>query len=154
MAKIVNWEQKTYMNKPSGFKATLDTGTVGNVDEKASDTGLRVGGNVIVTLIPYTSKKGVQSNLLGLRLTQQPVISTQTTPIIKPPDPQPTPRPTINVGSGKSAQEMKADASTKILLKILDVFYGGKFESAKISVDLMEFSRLIWSEIDEIYSQK
>jgi hypothetical protein len=157
MAKITILEQKTFNNKPSGFKVTLDDGTVGNLDEKASDKGLRQGDNVIVTLIPYTSKAGNKSNLLGLRLIQLnsvPSTPSQPTPQSSLPAQNPLPRPTINVGAGKTAHELKAEASTQILLKILNVFYEGKLESAQVSVNLMEFSRLIWSEIDEIYSQK
>jgi hypothetical protein len=159
MAKITVLEQKTFQGKPSGFKVTLDDGTTGNLSEKVSDKGLRVGDNVIVTLIPYTSKAGVTSNLIGLKLNQQNFTPspTQTAPVQQSavqPNANPVPRPTIHVGSGKSAQELKAEASTQILLKILGVFYEGKLESAQLSVNLMEFSRLIWSEIDEIYGSK
>ena len=147
MSKITLLTQKTFDGKPSGFAVTLDDGRFGNLQEKESDKGLKVGDDVIVTEIPYTSKKGVKSTLLGLKLNQHPQqIETQGA--------TPPQRPAIHVGAGKSANELKADASISVLLKILDAFYAGKLGSAQISVELKEYDRLAWSEIDEVFSGK
>lgn len=158
MTTITNLEQKTYNNKPSGFKVTLSDGRTGNLEEKQSDKGLRVGDPVTVTEIPYTSKAGNVSTLYGLRLAGH-IPSTspqqQSSGTLAPPaPPAPPQRPAIHVGAGKSKEELKSEASTQILLKILDFFNEGKLESAQISVTLKEYDRLIWSEINEIFNQK
>jgi hypothetical protein len=151
MTTITNLEQKTFNNKPSGFKVTLSDGRTGNLEEKQSDKGLRVGDAVNVTEIPYTSKAGNVSTLYGLRLAGQNAPPQQQQASTPAQQPQ---RPAIHVGAGKSKEELKSEASTQILLKILDFFNQGKLESAQISVTLKEYDRLIWSEIDEIFSQK
>jgi hypothetical protein len=153
MTKISVLEQKTFEGKPSGFKVTLDDGRSGNLQEKESDKGLRLGDEVIVKEIPYTSKAGKTSTLYGLRLNQG-------APVQQPPQTAtsqsatPTPRPSIHVGSGKSKEELKAEAAIRIAEECIRAYYGGKLESAQISVDQAEFAKLLWSEIDEIFSSK
>ena len=151
MAKITVLEQKTFQGKPSGFKVTLDNGTTGNLTEKESDEGLKVGDEVTCTLIPYTSKKGVQSNLLGLRKVQQ--TAAQTPPAPPPSQPQQI-RPAINVGLGKSKEELKVEATLCVAEVLIKGFCEGKLESAQVSINVKEFSRLLWSEIEEIYGTK
>jgi hypothetical protein len=146
MAKITVLEQKTFQGKPSGFKVTLDNGTTGNLTEKESDEGLKVGDEVTCTLIPYTSKKGVQSNLLGLRKMQPSAAQT-------PPPPPPL-RPAINVGVGKSKEELKVEATISVAEVLIKGFCEGKLESAQVSINVKEFGRLLWSEIEEIYGGK
>lgn len=151
MTKITNLEAKTYQGKPSGFKITFDDGRTGNLTEKESDKGLRVGDDVIVTEVPYTSKAGAKSTLYGARLMQTPAAQSSNAPLSTP---QPPPKPLIHVGAGKSKEEVKSEAYTQILLKILDFFYVNKLESAQVSVYLKDFGGLIGSEIDEIYGSK
>jgi hypothetical protein len=150
MTKISVLEQKTFEGKPSGFKVTLDDGRNGNLQEKESDKNLRVGDEVVVKEIPYTSKAGKTSTLYGLRLSQ----SAPTTPPTPSQAPSPTPRPSIHVGSGKSKEELKAEAAIRIAEVCIQAYYGGKLESAQIAVDQKEFTALLWSEIDEIFSGK
>lgn len=78
MTKITGLEQKTYQGKPSGWKVTFDDGRTGNLQEKESTKGLRVGDEVVVKEIPYTSKAGVQSTLYAATL------STGTAPSVAP----------------------------------------------------------------------
>ncbi len=152
MAKITKLEQKTFEGKPSGFKVTFEDGRTGNLQEKESDKGLRVGDTVNVVEIPYTSKAGKQSTLYGVRLMQQG--AAQNTPPPSPNPPTPPQRPQINVGTGKSCQELKADAATRIAEKVIDAFFNDKIESAQVEEKQKYFTRLLWSEIDEIFSPK
>jgi len=156
MAKITKLEQKTYEGKPQGFKITLDDGRTGNLNEKESDKGLRVGDDVFVTEIPYTSKKGVASTLYGLHLTNGGLTpsgvpqQTQSQSF----NPQGGQKPQINVGVGKSKEEMKSEAAIRLIIPFVDAFIAGKLESGEIALKQKEFAQLLWSEIDEIYSGK
>jgi hypothetical protein len=142
MAKITKLEEKTYQGKHTGWKVSVDNGPLENMNEKESSPNLREGDNVTVTIEDYIAKStGKHSNLLTLKLAPP----EGTLPI-----PQ---RPTINVGAGKSREEMKADASTQIMLKLLDAVYNGKIDSAKVAVELKEWDILLWAEIDECYSK-
>lgn len=145
MAKITKLEQKTFEGKPQGFKVTFDDGRTGNLNEKESDKGLREGDEVFVTEIPYKSKAGKESILYGVHLTQGGAKPSALSAA-------PPPRPAIHVGTGKSKEELKVNASIAVLERILSAFYDGKLQSAQISVELKEYDRLIWSEIDEIFS--
>lgn len=158
MAKIAVLEQKTYQGKPQGFKVTLDDGRNGNLEEKQSDKGLRVGDEVFVTEIPYTSKAGNKSTLFGLHLTNGGLTpsGTQTSPN-KPSSPSPVQplRPAINVGAGKSKEEMKAEATIKIASVVVAAFLDGKggLTSDKVKETVVEFDALLWQEIEEIYGK-
>ena len=149
MAKITLLEQKTYNNKPSGFKVTLDDGRSGNLEEKQSDKGLRVGDEVFVTEIPYTSKAGNKSTLYGLHLTQGGVTPSGT------PQPTPSPKsaPTIHVG-GKSKEEIKCECAIRMLEAVLGGFFDGKVESAQVPIRQLEYTKLLWTEVDEAFSGK
>ena len=151
MAKITILEAKSYLGKPTGFKITLDDARTGNMEEKQSDKGLRVGDEVIVTEIPYTSKAGNKSTLYGLRLNTgipQPQ-SSQNTP---PPPPKPQP-PQIHVGAGKSKEELKADAAVKMAEIVITAFFQDKVDAASVEPKTREYTKLIWSEIDDIFSK-
>jgi hypothetical protein len=108
MAKITGLEQKTFNNKPSGYKVTLDDGRTGNLEEKQSDKGLRVGDEVIVTEIPYTSKAGNKSTLYGLRLSGAIATTGAPTPQQSAPPVNPPPRP---------AQQQTAPTTTLTTMK-------------------------------------
>ena len=150
MSKITILEAKTYQGNPSGFKVTLDDGRTGNVQEKGSDKGLRVGDEVLVKEIPYTSKAGVTSTLYGLRLnTGQPIINTPS----QQPQSKPQP-PQIHVGAGKSKEELKADAASKMAEIVINAFFQDKLDAGQIEVRAREYTKLLWSEIDEIFSTK
>ena len=146
MSKITVLEQKTYQNKPSGFKVTFDDGRNGNLQEKESDKGLKVGDDVIVTEIPYTSKAGVNSTLYGVKLNKfNPQSSSNSAP------PQ---RPTINVGAGKSANELKADASIAMASACLQAVKEDTLDFGQVAEKQKFMTKLLWEEIDEIFSQK
>jgi hypothetical protein len=149
MSKITNLEQKTFNNKPSGFKVTLDDGRSGNLEEKQSDKGLRNGDEVVVTEIPYTSKAGNKSTLYGLRL----VGSTQSQSFAPTTAQQPS-KPQIHVGAGKSKEEMKSLAAIELIKPFIGLFLDGKIESGEIAIKHKEFLALLSSEIDDIYSGK
>ena len=153
MTKITKLEQKTYQGKPQGFKVYFDDGRNGNLQEKESDKGLREGDEVFVTEIPYTSKAGVASTLYGVHLTnggKTPAQSFNPTggqkPILNPPQ--------IHVGAGKSKEEVKAEAATRMIMPFVDAFLDGKIESGEIAIKHKEFVNLLNSEIDDIYSGK
>lgn len=148
MAKITGLEQKTYNNKPSGFKVTFDDGRSGNLNEKESDKGLRVGDEVTVKEIPYTSKQGVASILYGVRL------GAGNTPSSQPSSNTPPPRPEIHVGAGKSKQELKVEATIRMAETVIQGFFNDKVESANIAVLTKEYSKMLASEIDEIFATK
>jgi hypothetical protein len=157
MAKITVLEQKTFEGKPSGFKVTLDDGTNGNLQEKESDKGLRVGDDVIVTLIPYTSKKGVTSNLLGLRLA-----NTTGTTVAQRPTPTPTPQPqqgavkppnTSAISAAKSISEMKFEGRVVCMKLAVECLLQGKFEKAEAIEAFAEWVTVLDASIDELKSK-
>ena len=128
------------------YTVTLADGTVGYLQDE-SDNDLKEGESVTAEIDEYTAKKtGRKSNLITLK--RRLVSASQP-----PEQPQ---RPAIHVGAGKSKEEMKAAASTQILLRLLDYVYDPKFamESAKVAPELKEWNGLLWSEIDEAYASK
>jgi len=129
----------------TNYTVTLSDGTVGYLQDKTSDDGLKEGDFVDVVIEDYTSKAGKQSKLVSLKKVQQ-----QEAPSSLGVIPQ---RPTINVGAGKSKHEMKAEATIRVAEVLVGAFGEGKLESAQVSVNVKEYGRLLWSEIDEIYSQ-
>ena len=145
---IKKLEEQTFQGKPNGFKVTLADNTEGYL-QKESDDGLREGDKVIAEVKDYTSKAGKHSNLITLRKPQYASHTAETASQAPPPQ-----RPTINVGAGKSKQEMQAQASIDIACVLLKAFGEGKLESAQVYTSVAEFGRLLWSEIDEIYSKK
>lgn len=150
MAKITALEEKTFNGKHSGWKVTLDDGRGGNLEEKASDKGLRVGDEVIVTEIPYTSKAGNKSTLYGCKLNTATNIS-QSQQSGTTPSPQ---RPQIHVGAGKSAQELKADAAIKATEFMINAFIADKIDWPQIQEKQSYLFGLLASEIDDIFANK
>ena len=145
---IKKLEEQTFQGKPNGFKVTLADNTEGYL-QKESDDGLREDLKVIAEVKDYTSKAGKHSNLITLRKPQYASHTAETASQAPPPQ-----RPTINVGSGKSKEELKSEASIRITCELIKAFGEGKLESAQVSTHEQEFSRLLWSEIDEIFSKK
>lgn len=150
MSKITVLEAKTYNNKPSGFKVTLDDGRSGNLQEKESDKGLRVGDEVIVTEIPYTSKATppVKSILYGLKLGTGTLVSQPSQGLTTPPPP----RPAIHVGAGKTKEELKADASIAMASACLQAVKEDKLDFGQVAEKQTFMSKLLWGEIDEIFA--
>lgn len=140
---IQKLEPQTYQGKPNGFKVTLGNGTEGYL-QKESDEGLREGDAVIADVKDYVSKKGAHSNLITLKRVQLGATTVQA----------PIQRPAINVGTGKSKEELKANATMRLAEVVLNAFFNEKLESAQVSINIKEYGRLLWSEIDEIYDGK
>lgn len=149
MTKITSLEAKTYQGKPQGFKVTLDDGRSGNLEEKQSDKGLRVGDEVFVTEIPYTSKAGNKSTLYGLRLASNTQPQAQGNTHADSPQ-----RPAIHVGSGKSKEELKSEAAIRMAETVLKGFFAGNLDSGQVEPKQREYTTLLWSEIDDIFSRK
>jgi hypothetical protein len=143
-AKITVLEQKTFEGKPSGFKVTLDNGTQGNLQEKESDKGLRVGDEVAVTLIPYTSKKGVTSNLLGLRLVTGGQAAPQQSLPTAPRQAQTlSPRQELTTS-------MKFDARLKCIQIAHDAFLAGKLDDKEAQTHCREWVVMSDALIDDL----
>lgn len=149
MITVTKLEQKTYQGKPQGFKVTLSDGRNGNLNEKESDKGLREGDTVIVTEIPYTSKAGVASILYGIKLGQG--LATQQASSTPTPQPQ---RPFIHVGAGKTKEELKADAAISMASACLQAVKEDKLDFGQVAEKQKFMTKLLWEEIDEIFSSK
>jgi len=147
MTTITKLEQKTYQGKPQGFKVTLSDGRNGNLNEKESDKGLREGDTVTVTEILYTSKAGVVSILYGIKLGQ----GSATSPASSTPQPQ---RPAIHVGAGKTKEELKADAAISMASACLQAVKEDKLDFGQVAEKQRFMTKLLWEEIDEIFSTK
>jgi hypothetical protein len=154
MTKITSLEQKTFQGKPSGFKVTLSDGRIGNLQEKESDKGLRVGDEVIVKEIPYTSKAGVASILLGLRLhtVGQTVTAPATaTQFIHPQGITPL---HMNNGANVNAgvkEEMKFKFRTILLPIALGFYKDGKFNNQEALENCAGWVSFADGLVDEIF---
>lgn len=156
MAKITVLEAKTFQGKPSGFKVTLDNGQSGNLQEKESDKGLRVGDEVNVTLIPYTSKAGVTSNLLGLRLVNTAGTTVAHVPSAPAPQPQGgavKPPSTAAVSAAKSFNEMKFEGRIVCMKLAVECILQGKFEKPDAILAFNEWVSVLDASIDELKSK-
>ena len=138
--KIKSLEQKTYQNKPNGFKVTLEDGTFGNLVEKDSDTGLREGDTVEATVVDYVSKsKGTHSNLITLKLvseTQQKSSETETKAT-------PAKVPTTSLLS------LKAQCVIKAMEFSVNAFIGDKITWDKIQPTFKELTGYLIDGIEE-----
>jgi hypothetical protein len=150
MSKITALTPKTYQGKPSGFTVTFEDGRNGNLEEKQSDKGLRVGDEVVVTEIPYTSKAGKQSTLYGVRLVQNSTAQSQQ-PSNQPPTPTPPPKPQIHVGTPKSIQELKTEAAIRCTGFMVECFIADKAEWAEIAEKQKILFNLVCGEIDDVF---
>jgi hypothetical protein len=145
--KITVLEQKTFNNKPSGFKVTFDDGRNGNMNEKESDKGLRVGDNVIVTEIPYTSKAGVTSTLYGVRLVQGATVPPP------PPVSQPPKSATFisdNALPTESTSKMKYETRVPLMRLVIEAMIAGKIEQKEVKEWYTELVSMMDGSIDEI----
>jgi len=148
MTTITNLEAKTYNNKPSGFKITLSDGRTGNLNEKESDKGLRIGDPVIVTEIPYTSKEGKHSTLYGVRLAQGVQQSSHPQPSSHPSSPVKVPL------SGSEIKIHKVEASIKALRFVIDAYNADKVQWNEIATKQKECTNILFADIDDIYAEK
>jgi hypothetical protein len=148
MTTITKIEEKTYQGKVTGHAITLSDGTTGYLDDKNSTTGLRMGDSVTFTSVDKTNKKGGPYKLLTLTLQGQEAVAPPA--LITPP----IPRPQIHVGTGKSPQELKAEASTRIAEIAFKAVFDDKISSAEAAENHKFYTRLVWSDIDEVFGSK
>jgi hypothetical protein len=148
MTKLAKIEQKTFQNKPSGFTVAFDDNRSGNMDEKQSDKGLRVGDNVIVTEIPYTSKAGNTSTLYGVKLDVA-TIKPQSQPL---PPAQTPPQPNKLSLTVSSLSEAKASATIKAMEFMVDCFIADKITWDQIQPKHKELTGYLYDAIDECNS--
>jgi len=149
MTKITALVQKTFQGKPSGFTVTFDDGRSGNMEEKQSDKGLRVGDEVIVTEIPYTSKAGKQSTLYGVRLGRQ---GSQTPPLYKAPQ-NTLQQPPLNPGDRLTAlsnASLKASYRVELAKVVMTGVTAGKIEHKEVKEWFTEFCSMVDDSIDEL----
>jgi len=143
--KIKTMEPKTYQGKPNGYKIVLENGTEGNLVEKDSDSGLRVGDTVEATVTDYVSKsKGTHSNLITLKLvseTQQKSVQTET-------------KATSMPQSNDMVKKIKSEAAIRMMERAMDLFVKEDLDWDKMQERQEYVTRLVWGEIDEIYGLK
>jgi hypothetical protein len=146
MLTITKLEGKTYQGKPSGFVVTLSDGTTGNLEEKQSDKGLRIGDPVVFTPIPYISKAGKTSTLIGLRLVQGgatiPTTSFAPTGQQKPFNPNPS----APVGNLKA--QTRAKVPFTAIEKVVDLVIANKVTWQQIKESHLELCNILYDEIE------
>ena len=140
--KIKTMEPKTYQGKPNGYKIVLEDNTEGNLVEKDSDSGLRVGDTVDATVTDYISKsKGTHSNLITLRLvseTQQKSVQTETK----------APPAKVQV-STTALQTLKAQSVVKAMEFMINCFIADKITWDQIQPKFKELSGYLIDGIEE-----
>ena len=159
MPKITVLEPKTFQGKPTGFKVTLDDGRGGNLEEKQSDKGLRVGDEVVVTEIPYVSKAGNKSTLYGLRLNngtvQTPAPQPAATPTLAP---KPAPQAPVSPPSGKITEAnifgAQANGATTLMTTVLEAVLEGKVTNVVALEKYHEFQAVLEQTIDALAGKK
>jgi hypothetical protein len=142
--RIKTMEAKTFGGKPSGYKIILEDGTEGNLSEKDSDSGLRVGDTVEATVVDYVSKKGNHSNLITLKLVSETQQKSSETETKAAPMPQ----------SNDMVKKIKAEAAIRMMERAMDLFVKEDLDWDKMQERQEYVTRLVWGEIDEIYGLK
>jgi hypothetical protein len=148
MTTITKIEDKTFEGKVTGHIVTLSDASTGYLDDKGSTKGLRVGDAVTCTSTDKQNKKGGTYKLLTLTLQGQEAVvpPVSTTP--------PLPRPEIHVGAGKSAKELKIEASIRIAEVAFKAVLDDKISSAEAVENHKTYKGLVWSDIDAVYGSK
>jgi hypothetical protein len=147
MLTITKLEGKTYQGKPSGFVVTLSDGTTGNLEEKQSDKGLRVGDPVIYTPIPYTSKAGKSSTLIGLRMAQGTTTSAAAIQSFKTEGGiKPSLTPSAPVGNLKA--QTRAKVPFTAIEKVIDLVIANKCAWEKVGEYHKELCTVLYAEIE------
>ena len=143
--KIKTMEPKTYQGKPNGYKIVLEDGTEGNLVEKDSDKGLRVGDTVEATVTDYVSKsKGTHSNLITLKLIPNNVQN----PVQTGTNPPPPPPPKVQVPT-TALQTLKAQSVVKGMEFIISMFIADKITWDQIQPKFKELSGYLMDGIEE-----
>ena len=141
MAKITKLVGNEYQGK-TNYTVTLSDGTVGYLQDKTSDAGLKEGDSVNATIENYTSKAGNQSKLVSLRRalgvqtpTPQSTTSPSNTqpPILSSPDGCYTSRRVMTI------DEMKHEARIEVIKVIGALSREGKIEPKEMPEFFNEF---------------
>jgi hypothetical protein len=148
MLTITKLEGKTYQGKPSGFVVTLSDGTTGNLEEKQSDKGLRVGDPVAYTPIPYTSKAGKTSTLIGLRLVQGGQVGSQAGGQVSPNITVGKPQLLSAAPVGNLKSQTRAKVPFTAMEKIIDLVIAGKITWQQIKESHLELCNILYDEIE------
>ena len=151
MTTITKIEDKTFEGKVTGHIVTLSDASTGYLDDKGSTKGLRMGDSVTFTSVDKQNKKGGTYKLLTLTLSVPGAVAP---PVSQAPVLPPPPRPQIHVGTGKSPQELKAEASTRIAEIAFKAVFDDKISSAEAAENHKFYTRLVWSDIDEVFGAK
>jgi hypothetical protein len=144
MTTITKIEQQFKDNKPSGYKVNLSDGSWGYLVEKDSDKDLKDGEEVTFTAETPTGKSYKKLTIKRAGAQQQQSSSN-------PPQP---PKPQIHVGTGKSKEELKADAAIRMAEVVIEAFFNDKVEAANVEPRTREYTKLLLTEIDEIFAGK
>lgn len=147
MTTITSITPKTYDGKITGYSVVLSDGVNGYLDDKASDKDLKQGEQVTYTSANKTNKKGGTYILLSIRrgssvATPQPSSGMGL--------PVKTPLPV------QSKVDHKIEAALRSMEYCMKV-YGEERQGFDWDVVLSkqrEIVQTLWSEIDEIYSEK
>ena len=153
MITITKLEAKTYQGKPSGFTITLSDGRTGNLQEKDSDKGLRVGDSVTVTEIPYTSKAGKVSTLYGVRIGAPPEQLPPPYVGIAPPPLQAISQQNNPPIQSAPINNIKANATIKAMEFCVNAFIADKITWDKIKDYHKEITGYLNDAIDECSTQ-
>jgi hypothetical protein len=147
--KITSITEKTFQGKVTGHSIVLDDGTIGNLSDKESDTGLKAGDEVTAVVKDYVSKAGKHSNLITLKraVFGAPVAPPQGIPPLPP-------KPQIHVGTGKSAEDWKVETSIRLWEKLMDGFYDEKLDDAKVLLKWNEWKKFFDADINDIFGKR
>ena len=145
MTTITKLEQQFKDGKPSGYKVNLSDGSWGYLVEKDSDKGLKDGDEV-----NFTAETPNGKSYKKLTIHKASGTASQNN---NPIPPQPA-KPQIHVGTGKSKEELKADAAIKSAEYILNAFIAEKLDWPQIQEKQEYLFKLLSSEIDEIFASK
>ncbi|HUV85055.1 MAG TPA: hypothetical protein VMV86_05050, partial [Methanosarcinales archaeon] len=137
MTKITDLKQKTYQNKPNGWKIAIDNGPLENLKEKDSDKNLQVGEEVTVVVEDWINQKKEHSNLLIVKRA-----CTQASP------------PSANYAPPSPQQKAPVRSSSPIVLPagitILDIFRAkahGTVEAMKTVASAVFDHDITWEQL-------
>jgi ribosome biogenesis SPOUT family RNA methylase Rps3 len=146
MTTITLFEQQMKDGKPSGYKVEFSDGIKGYLVEKDSDKGLKVGDAVSYTSVTPEGKTYKKLTVRLLAQVGNAPVQSESAPVMQ--------RPQINVGTGKSKNELKAEAAVRMAEVVVTGFFADKLDASQVEPKQKEYTKLLWSEIDEIFDAK
>jgi hypothetical protein len=144
MTKITRLEKKPdFQGKSQGFKVTLDNGIEGNLQEKESDGDLKIGDDVVATVVDYVSKAGKHSNLITLK---------RFVPSFTPPEkllPK-TSNTSLSIIPSIEIFKVKAEALIRLAEVIVEVLMEGRTTDVNAVQKFNEWKVIMENAIDDI----